>query len=129
MEILENNPRSYEALMSFHLWHNSMLGTTFDADLSKSGFNYICDLHQRTELSEETTAFYKQRILLKVKRLKNSLTLFLKKTLESKSYTKTVVIHPYQTINFKNEDKLVCRMSSKEYYEILIGPKISMPHG
>ena len=39
--------------MSISLWFNKMLGTTFDPQLSRLGFNYIADLFYNKERVKE----------------------------------------------------------------------------
>ena len=39
--------------MSISLWFNKMLGTTFDSQLSKLGFNFVADLYYNNKRVKE----------------------------------------------------------------------------
>ena len=43
-KLIEHNPKRFESVMSIPLWHNKILGTSFDSQLSKEGYNYVSDL-------------------------------------------------------------------------------------
>ena len=68
-----------EPLLSVPLWFNKTIGTTFDVQLSKSGYNYVSDLVHSVEIekmadpSELLTAhklsILKHKLELKTKKL------------------------------------------------------------
>ena len=40
-KLIDSQPRSVEQILSMPLWFNRFLGTSFNEDMSKAGFNFI----------------------------------------------------------------------------------------
>ena len=125
--LLENFPKSYESIMSIPLWFNKELNTRFDASLSKLGFNYIIDLFNYTEdrVCHEPSEIFLRN---KVAHLKNILDPRIKRIVIENSM-KTVIIHPFQTISVRNQDRTLSKLESRNIYDILIANKIRLPRG
>ena len=105
-----------------------MLGTKFNSQMSKSGFNYIRDIvyykHSPTPFLEPET----QMIARNVNQLKDKIVNHIKTKISAEK-DKTVVIYPVQTIKFKGKDVIIDNLKSKQVYKILIGSKVKMPKG
>ena len=125
--LLESQPNSYESNMSIPLWFNKELDTKFDVRLSKLGINYISDLvkyvanGQGNRPSDFLTT---KRVML----LKNKLNPKIQRMVTENS-RKTVVIYPFQTVSYKNDDKTLSRLEAKNFYDLLILSKIRLPRG
>ena len=126
--LIQETPKSLEALLSTPLWFNSQLGTKFDARLSKSGFNYIRDIvYYKCKPSPFQNAEL-QYIAQKVTQLKDRISDEVKSKIAIE-IDKTVIIHPVQTIRYNAEDMFLGKMNSKTLYKILIAPKLRVPKG
>ena len=125
--LLEYKPKSFESIISTPLWFNKMLGTTFDSQLSKLGFNFVADLYYNNKRVKEKIS-KDVMINTKLLNLKNKLDSRTKNVI-SESLNKVSMIYPYLKVSFKNQDKVVNKMDSKELYYILISNKIRIPKG
>ena len=70
-KILGNHPNTVESALSVPLWFNKMIGTTYDGQLSKAGYNYISDIIRKEQnvsrLCPSELMIYNKVILLKSK--------------------------------------------------------------
>ena len=99
-KLIEHSPKSFEAVISFPLWFNKMIGTNFDAQLSKSGYNFVSDLFYNN-IRENCTTANDVIIKKKISNLKNKLDQSIKNIIIENS-NKVFVIHPLQTNRYKN---------------------------
>ena len=119
---LDNQPKSFEANMSIPLWYNKMLETSFDAKLSKLGYNYISDLFNHSAYQNDFL------VANKVLHLKNKLNHQVRKLITENLKTR-IVIYPFQTIRCGKEDKPLCKLNARNVYDLLISSKIRSPTG
>ena len=127
LKILENRPRTVEATLSTPLWFIKLIGSTFDINLSKSGYNYISDITQRklnVVMSDPSELLNVNKALVLKDKLHTQI-----RNLIMKNVDKTVVLYRFQSINFKNTDELIQNMSTKEFYDLLVADKVRLPKG
>ena len=115
-------------MLSMPLWYNSMLGTKFDVQLSRSGFNYLRDIvyHKCKPSPFQNSGL--QFINQKIAQIKENIPDEVKGKIAIQS-EKTVVIYPIQTIKYKGKDMILRNMKSKALYKILVAPKVRIPKG
>ena len=126
--LLNEYPQSIESLLSVPIWFNSMLGSKFNIQMSKLGFNYIKDIvyykYKPTPFLEPD----KQLIARDINISKEKISYHIKMKIEAEK-NKAVVIYPFQTIKFNGKDVNVDNLRSKQFYKILIGSKVRLPKG
>ena len=126
-KILGNHPNTVESALSVPLWFNKMIGTTYDGQLSKAGYNYISDIIRKEQNVSRlcpSELMNDNKVIL----LKSKIDPQIKKKI-IKNKDKTVILYPFQAINFKNTDKLIQNMDTKDVYELLILERVRMPKG
>ena len=125
---VENEPNSFESVMSTSLWYNRDLGSTFNVDLANKGINFIRDLFYRKK--EIVTDKQDDRSIIdcQVISLYNKIQPRMKLTIES-NVNKSVIVHPTKTISLKKQDKAVNQLSSHDLYKLFIADKIKLPMG
>ena len=120
------SPKSFESVISIPLWFNKMLDTNFDAQLSKIGYNYVSDLFRNNVNETYTTT--DMIINSKIAHLKSKIDPRIKNMI-LENIKKESIIYPFQSIRFKNEDRAICKMATKDLYKVLIDDKIRIPKG
>ena len=127
--MIESYPSTVEACMSIPVWFNKMLGTNFDAKISKMGINYLRDLFYYKNL--ESKVFHSTDNFVKVQeilQLKKKISGPLLRMFQENS-TKATVILPVQTIKVRNRDYRVSHTNSKMFYGFFIDGKTRVPKG
>ena len=104
-----------------------MLGTNFDVQLSKEGYNYVSDLRYTNEQVQCKTTL--DTIMnAKLANLRNKLDHKIRDML-MENINKVSIIYPFQTIRFRNEDWILSKMDTKHLYQVLIGDRVRIPIG
>ena len=129
---LDQFPKSPENILSLPLWYNKFLGTQFNLQLSKAGYNYLKDLYVDGKLLTENLTLHNNRLAASITsslvNLINRIPLVIKNII-SRNLKKSTVIFPFQTINYNGNDFKLMYMDSKEIYSALLYPKVKMPKG
>ena len=126
--LVQNETNSVEASMSTPIWFNRDLNTTFNANMSKNGLNFIWDIYHSRKRIGEKNANQHSLVDCQVLSLYSTINSKVKEILKLGDQ-QSVVILPMQTIKYKNRDKMVKNMTSVEFYELFIAKKIQIPIG
>ena len=124
-------PTKVENMLSIPIWYNAQLGTKFDVELSRAGFNFIKDLFPNTELLTLNEPMVTQlrpvkhhllvQIILKIPN-------WLGNAIENSPMLFTTVF-PAQTININSSDVMVKTLTSGRIYSKLLESKTRLPRG
>ena len=123
--LTDDYPRSFESLLSIPLWFNKMQGTTFQKELSNSGYTFIHDMYY---YGKNSCIDITDRNAMQILKLKNEISPFIKRILDSNA-DKVSVIYPFQAIRVQSQDKILHQMKTKELYRSLISQKVRIPRG
>ena len=124
-KMIDELPKSFESLLSIPLWFNRGLGTTFDHELSKQGYNYFKDVYFYEQNSDHRIH---PRIKMSLTGLKAQVLPYFKRILEVNK-SKSVVICPFQTVRINNQDTILQSSSTQVLYKSMISNKVRMPTG
>ena len=115
-------PETIHELLSTSLWHNRFLGTKFDCQLSREGFNCVKDLG----MDRERLSKSKKKILLKIG--ENLGQLANDKIFQNVNLN-TVVYPQISLITGENQMTSLKHLNCKQIYKILIDKKVRGPIG
>ena len=96
--------------MSTPIWFNRDLNTTFNANMSKNGLNFIWDIYHSRKRIGEKNANQHSLVDCQVLSLYSTINSKVKEILKVGDQ-QSVVILPMQTIKYKNGDKMVKNMT------------------
>ena len=126
--LVENESYCLGPLLSTPIWFNHDLETVFNANMAKTGLNFVRDLYHRREWlitrENDRFGFVDRQVLSMYSRIE-----LRKRSVIEQNSNVQLAIHPTQKINFKREITAVKDMTAQDHYKLCVSKKVQVPIG